>query len=76
MNGRRNNEIGAFTNIDDKSKQNSGMAKPKGSKRQFGNILECKNAFEIRTVEDDSEHTDNDKQETVGESLRTGTHVA
>ena len=42
------------------------MAKTKGSKRQFGNILECKNAFEILTVEDDSEHTDNDKQETFG----------
>ena len=27
-----NNEIDAFTNVDDKLKQNSGMAKPKGSK--------------------------------------------
>ncbi|CAB4029410.1 Hypothetical predicted protein, partial [Paramuricea clavata] len=76
MNDWCNNEIGAFINADDKLKQNSGMAKPKGSKRQFGNILECKNAFEILTVEDDSEHTDNDKQETVGEGLSTGTQVA
>ena len=52
MNDWRNNEIDAFTNVDDKLNQNSGMAKPKGSKRQFGNILECKNAFEILTVED------------------------
>ena len=42
------------------------MVKTKGSKRQFGNILKCKNAFEILIVEDDSEHTDNDKQETFG----------
>ncbi|CAB4034587.1 Hypothetical predicted protein [Paramuricea clavata] len=76
MNDWRNNEIGAFINADDKLKQNSGMAKPKGSKRQFRNILECKNAFEILTVEDDSEHTDNDKQETVGEGLSTGTQGA
>jgi hypothetical protein len=76
MNDWRNNEIGAFTNVDDKLKQNSDVAKPKGSKLQFGNILKCKNAFEILTVEDDSEHTDNDKQETVGEGLGTGTQVA
>ncbi len=76
MNGQRNNEIAAFTNVDDKPKQTSGMAKPKGSKLRFGNILECKNALEILTVEDDSEHTDNDKQETVGESLGTSTQVA
>ena len=76
MNDWDNNGIDAFTNVDDKIKQNSGMAKPKGSKRQFGNILECKNAFEILTVEDDSEHIDNDKQGTVGEGLSTDTQVA
>ncbi|CAB4033138.1 Hypothetical predicted protein [Paramuricea clavata] len=76
MNDWRNNEIGAFINADDKLKQNSGMVKPKGSKREIGNILECKNAFEILTIEDDSEHTDNDKQETVGEGLSTGIQVA
>ena len=75
MNDWRNNEIGAFTNVDNKLKQNSGMAKPTGSKRQFGNLFECKNTFELLTVEDDSDN-DNDKQETVRESLCTGTQVA
>ncbi len=32
MNDWRNNEIGAFTNVDNKLKQNSGMAKPTGFK--------------------------------------------